>query len=184
MKHLPALLVLFAAIIGCADNSNRPANTISRANTSNAPLLSTPTPKPVYDNDLTGQALRIKDEGVDDFQIKQNLLNADKSITYELLKKNPQKYAGRPWAFEGKILEITEKNGATVARITLDDWGNKPMMVMGPIETSFVEKDHVYVVGYLAGDYSYTSQANWNITIPALAVRAIMKKKDAAKYQK
>ena len=57
-------------------------------------------------------------------------------------------------------------------------------MVIGPIETSFVEKDHVYVIGYLAGDYSYTSQANWNITIPALAMRAMMKKRDVAKYQK
>ena len=109
MKHFPALLVLFAAIIGCADNSNRPANTISRANTSNAPLLSTPTPKPVYDNDLTGQALRIKDEGVDDFQIKQNLLRADKSISYELLKKNPKNIRDVRGHLRAKSLRLPKK---------------------------------------------------------------------------
>ncbi len=108
----------------------------------------------------------------------------DKTITYEHLKKNADKHAGKPWAFSGKILEITEKDGITEARIALDDWGNKVIYVAGPIETLFVEKNRVYVIGYLAGNYSYTSQANWKITVPALAVRAMIKPQDLAKYHK
>jgi hypothetical protein len=128
-----------------------------------------------YGDDLAGQVQRIVAEGTGDEQVRKNMADADKSVTYEHLKKNAERYAGRPWIFTGRILEISESQGGTMARMSLDDWGNKVIYVAAPLQTDFVEKNRVLVVGYLAGNYSYTSQANWNITIPAVAARAIMK---------
>ncbi|MGI8556490.1 MAG: hypothetical protein ACR2LT_09075 [Pyrinomonadaceae bacterium] len=113
----------------------------------------------------------------------KNIADVDKSITYEQLKKNADRYAGKPWACKGKILQIQERDGNTTALISLDGWGNKNVQVGGELTTDFVENNQVYVVGYLAGNYSYTSIANWQITIPLLAARAIMKPGEVSKYQ-
>jgi len=96
------------------------------------------------------------------------------AISYAMLKKNSQRYAGRPWmAFNAKIVEIAEKDGTTTARI--DIGGGNVMFFVARFDNDFVEKDRVDVAGYLAGDFSYTSQAGWSITLPALAGAAMFK---------
>lgn len=180
---LPFLLIL-AVSLGCSTSEQttvRPAG-LSK-NAVNAPGNAAPTPL-TYDKDIVGQSVRIVREGLSDDSIRSNISAADKAITYEHLKKNADKYAGQPWFCKGEILEIAETGGSTAARIALDDWGNKAIYVAGPIETTFVEKNTVYVVGYLSGNYSYTSQANWNITVPSMAIRAMIKPADWPKYQK
>ncbi len=178
------LVVIAAVVIGTYlyNRGPSPSQTSSKEETYKS-AYTAPSNVAQHTPDLAGQVSKIQSEGVDDTHIRTNVLAVDKTISYEMLKKNADKYAEKPWAFKGKILEITEKNGYTDARIALDDWGNKVVYVSGPIETPFVEKDQVYVVGYLAGNYSYTSQANWQITIPALAARAMLKPQDVAKYQ-
>jgi hypothetical protein len=105
--------------------------------------------------------------------------DVEKSITYEKLKKNADKYDSYGWAFTGKVFQIQEQGGKTAALVSLDAWGNKMMWVTANFATEFVEKDQVYVVGYLAGDYSYTSIAGWNVTVPAIEARAILKPSEA-----
>jgi hypothetical protein len=139
--------------------------------------------QPPFALDLEGQINRVKSEGSDSELLKRNIQQANSKITYELLKKNADKYAGEPWFFTGRILEIFEQGGHTESRISLDSWGSKPIWIAGDFTTDFVEKNQVFVVGYLAGNYSYTSQAGWKITIPALAARAILKPGEAAKLR-
>jgi hypothetical protein len=117
--------------------------------------------------------------GSGDEDLRQLIISADKSVTYEHLKKNAERYRGRPWAFTGTILEIFEDGSRTAARVSLDRWGSKPVWVTGDFTTEFVEKNQVYVVGHLAGSYSYTSQAGWGITIPALTANAMLKPAEA-----
>lgn len=99
----------------------------------------------------------------------------NRSITYAHLEKNAARYIGRPWKFTGRVVEIIEKPGTVAARIALDWYGNHIMMVFGRFETDFVKGNTVDVIGYLAGNYSYESQAKWNITIPALAAHSMLK---------
>ena len=136
-----------------------------------------------YDSDMPGQIARIGAEGISEEAVRANILAADKTITYAHLKKNAAKHATKPWSFTGKILEIQEVDGGTVARIGLDAWGSQAIYVAGPITTDFLENNRVFVVGYLAGEYSYTSVANYNMSIPAVAARAMMKPAEAAKYR-
>jgi hypothetical protein len=115
--------------------------------------------------------------------VRLNIRQANKSITYEHLKKNADRYDGEPWAFTGRILQVQEAGGQTTALVSLDSWGSKTMYVRASFTTEFVEKDQVYVVGYLAGNYSYTSVAGWNLTVPALDARAILKPAEAARLR-
>lgn len=184
------LLIIFACIVlaaGCQtqNTGNSSAPTTFTSSTSSATTNSEPVPNQpkTYSNDLSGQVERITDEGSDDSQIRQNIAGVDKSITYEHLKKNADKYAGKPWAARGKIIQIREADGETSALVSLDGWGNKNIWIVGNFSSDFVENNQVYVVGYLAGNYSYTSIANWQLTIPALAVRAMLKPGEVSKYQ-
>ncbi len=140
-------------------------------------------PKRNFDLDLEGQLQRIHSEGIQDSDTRDNILAADTKITYEQLNKNADRYAGKPWAFTGKIIQIQEGPSSTTARISLDGWGSKVIYVKGDFTTDFVENNQAYVVGYLAGNYSYTSQAGWQITIPALAARAILKPSEVTKIK-
>lgn len=181
MRNLTLLLlVLLGMILGCSSSGNT-SPTAANSALPYKPTAAAPNPAKTYTADLAGQVARITDEGVDETAVTKNVAEVDKAVTYEHLKKNADRYAGKAWSFTGKILEISETGGGTVARVSLDDWGNKAIYVAAPFSTEFVEKNRVHVIGYLAGNYSYTSQANWQITIPAVAARAIISPKNAPK---
>lgn len=147
-------------------------------------LAKLPKAEQSFTLDLAGQLERIKSEGGNqpDLLIK-NTHAADPKISYELLKKNADKYAGQPWAFTGKVLQIYEQDGQTQARLAMDTWENKPVWVAADFPTEFIENNRVYVVGYLSGNYSYDSIAGWKITLPAIAARAMLKPAEAAKLR-
>lgn len=133
--------------------------------------------------DWQGQVRRVLSEGLLDDAVRQNIRDADRTVTFEQLKKNAERYAGRPWRFSGKIVQIQEASGFTTVRVALDAWGNKVVYVVAPFTTEFVDGDRVYVVGYLAGDHSYQSIAGWNITIPAMAARAILNRTEGVRLE-
>lgn len=147
------------------------------------PIPDIPSTPVSYTNDVPGLLSKIKSEGSNDEAIAKNISEANQEITYKHLKKNAEKHAGEPWLFTGKILEISESDGNTFARIGLDKWGNDAIMVAGNFTTEFVDGERVFVVGYLAGNHSYTSQANWQITIPAMVARAMLKPSEKDKYK-
>lgn len=122
---------------------------------------------------------RIDKEGNSPESLSQLIERADlldnRAITYAHLEKNAARYIGRPWKFTGRILEIVEKPGIVMSRVSLDWYGNRVMMVFGRFETDFVKGNTVDVIGYLAGNYSYESQANWKITLPVLAAQSMLK---------
>jgi hypothetical protein len=121
----------------------------------------------------------VSDESV----VREIMLAVNKAITYEHLKKNADNYNGEPWAFTGTVMQIQESGAQTFALVSLDAWGNNLMAVRANFTTDFVEKNQVYVVGYLAGNYSYTSVAGWNMTVPLMEARAILKPSEATRIK-
>ncbi len=171
-------IIILSITLACSSSSTEEtATTYDSTNTETSNLPKT------FTLDLPGQVAKIDNEGYSDELIAKNISDINNDITYKHLKKNSQKHAGKEWAFTGKILEIQEVEGRTVSRIGIDAWGNDAVFVAGNFTTDFVQGDRVYVVGYLAGDYSYESQAGWNINIPSLAARAMMKPNEKAKYK-
>lgn len=123
MKNLLLVFcVLLFLILGCSssDNNSNGRSATPSTFSSSSPTSVKSTPKS-FGLDVAGQLARINDEGYDDEQISKNIADVNKEITFEHLKKNADKYAGKAWGFKGKILEISEDNGGTIARIALDD---------------------------------------------------------------
>jgi hypothetical protein len=182
-------LIAFALLAACSTDSKTTQDTPSPFNspTPSPPKPATSAPSPVAalapPAKPTPTPVRDPASGLSEEMIRQDMLAVDKSITYEKLKKNADEYDSYPWAFMGKVFQIQESGGRTGALISLDAWGNKTMWVTANFTTEFVEKDQVYVVGYLAGNYSYTSVAGWNLTVPAIEARAILKPSEAARIR-
>lgn len=95
-------------------------------------------------------------------------------ITYEMLMKNAERSAGRPWfIMNARIIEILEEGRTSVARIEMDP-GKNPIFVQWRYLTNFVAGDRVDVVGFWAGSRTYDARLG-KVTIPALAAAAVLK---------
>jgi len=142
----------------------------------------------LFDLDLPGQLSRIESEGG---QREQSLLEhflvcaaqkEKEDVWYEEIKKNPPRYAGRAAIFRGRILEISERDNTMQARLGVDGSSRTVLYIAGNFTTNFTDGDRVSVIGYLAGEYTYTSQANWTISIPALAARKMMSNEEYQRW--
>ncbi len=94
-------------------------------------------------------------------------------IEYAHLKKNPDRYAGEYVKYTGEIIQIMEGDDITTIRlaVTKDEWGynyDDVIYIEYSGLTDYIEEDIITVYGEIYGEYSYTSQAGWEISIPAL----------------
>lgn len=101
-----------------------------------------------------------------------------KPIEYAQLKKNPDRYAGEYVKYTGEIIQIMEGDNVTQIRlaVTKDSYGydvNDIIFVEYAGLTEFVEEDVITVYGEIYGEYSYTSQAGWEISLPGLLAESI-----------
>ena len=133
------------------------------------------------------QLKRISAEGGRSLEaIRQNLLVADKNVTFQQLQEDAAKYEGAAWAFEGKIVDIIgqEKRGIgdyILADIIIGDDPAKQLSVKGDFATDFAENDSVYVVGYITGTSNPRfgpNRQNYG-SVPGLSARALLKPSEA-----
>lgn len=133
---------------------------------------------PVATTAAEALTLKVLKGALSDGDLKTLVIEAtaNRSITYAHLKKNTDRYKWKPWRLYGRIVEISERDGTTRGRVSLSDWQDQVLFFEYPGETDFVQNNVVEMVGVLASTFDYTSQAGWNISIPAIAVAAITKR--------
>jgi len=183
-------ILAMAVVLISTDNNNSNANKQSSGNYNYQFYTSTPQPSPTVDYSApvaSSDPIVASSDPINDTSeegIRLNMLQAaEGKITYEHLKKNADSYEGEPWTCTGRVFQIQESGGQTFALVSLDSWGSKLMAVKANFTTEFLEKDQVTVVGYLTGNYSYTSVAGYNMTVPAMDARAILKPSDATRIK-
>ncbi|WP_026701600.1 hypothetical protein [Salibacterium aidingense] len=103
-----------------------------------------------------------------------------KEIDYGQLSKNPERYSGDFVKFEGRILQIQENNstGSTTMRVavTKDEFGyNQDDVIWVEYDdfTKFVEGHTIAFYGEVVGSKTYTSQADFQITVPEVKAEDI-----------
>lgn len=189
----PVILSVVLAIAGCspagspaAANSAPIGATDGNAGTSvnGQPSSNSNTSEPnvLFTIREGGPVQRIEAEGRGDEQIRKNIAEVDKSITYAHLEKNADRYSGAAYAVTGKVVQIIERGNQTVAIVGSNSWAGKNFWIVCNFTTDIIKGDQVYAVGYLDGSHSYKSVAGWDLTIPTLVARAMLKSKDAARY--
>lgn len=104
-------------------------------------------------------------------------------LNYKQLSKNADKFAGRFVKGRGRIYQIDEETdgaetittgGLNVTHQGYGYWDDNVRFMMAG-ENDFVEDDIVSFYGVVLGDYTYESQAGWNITVPMVQL-AFMEK--------
>lgn len=95
-------------------------------------------------------------------------------IDYKRLSKNADSQAGMAVQGRGRIYQITEGYGMTEGGLNVTPkgygfWDDNLRFTMDST-TDFVEDDVVAFYGFVVGDFTYTSTAGWNITVPAVQI--------------
>lgn len=110
---------------------------------------------------------------------KQAYKNKAKAIPYSNLDKNADKYAGDKIKLRGKIMQIEEDGGTGFMLLEVTHMGYGVWRDTVYIEYSgtndFVKDNVVTVYGEVYGSHSYTSQAGWEISVPAVIAKYIEK---------
>ncbi|WP_026702862.1 hypothetical protein [Salibacterium aidingense] len=111
-------------------------------------------------------------EEIEDLKLDNKKQNAEQ-LDFARLKKNPDKHAGTYVTYTGEIIEIQESDNTTYMRlaVTKTNYGydyDDVIYVEYDDYTEFVEEDEVTIYGEVYGTFDYTSQAGWDISIPAV----------------
>jgi hypothetical protein len=192
-----AVSILYSA--GCSESKTTNNQPSEQAN-ANANSI-TPSTSPIKDGQIVANPKeinmadafdetclllyrRILDSGAySEDSIAKDIKDADASITYEKIIKNPEPFYGKFVVFRGRIIHITEvqfKDGkASDVYISVDRYGQKIVRATYQVENPFVEGNNVVIVGYLADHlYSYKSVSQWDVTVPLMVARAVLKPTD------
>lgn len=100
--------------------------------------------------------------------------------SYKELSKNPDKFKSVKAKYTGKITQIQEgSNGSGFLKLALTNGGygywSDEIYVSYSTSTEFLEGDMVTVYGIMSGAVTFTSVANYNITLPGMEAVAIEK---------
>ncbi|MDE1969994.1 MAG: hypothetical protein KGI50_00200 [Patescibacteria group bacterium] len=119
-------------------------------------------------------------ESTQNSQCSGNIKSEVQAVDFKQLDKNSDSFTGKIAKFTGQILQIEESGGQGVIRlaVTKDSYGwssSDVVYVEYATTTSAVKDDVVTIYGPLTGSKTYTSQANFTITIPSMTGCIIQK---------
>jgi hypothetical protein len=102
----------------------------------------------------------------------------EKSVDYKQLAKDPGSFDGTITTFTGQIVQIQQSGNQGIIRlaVTKTDYGwnsSDIVYVTYNQPTQAVQDDIVTVTGPLTGSETYTSEANYQITVPSMNVCSV-----------
>lgn len=102
----------------------------------------------------------------------------EKSVDYKQLAKDPGSFDGTVTTFTGQIVQIQQSGNQGIIRlaVTKTDYGwnsSDIVYVTYNQPTQAVQDDIVTVTGPLTGSETYTSEANYQITVPSMNVCSV-----------
>lgn len=103
-----------------------------------------------------------------------------RTYEYRVLEKDADRMAGQKIYFVGQVVQIMENSGSTTMRVgvTKKSYGwssNDIIYVYYPGRVTVYRDDIVYIWGEIDGLHTYTSVANYKITVPKVTAEYIYK---------
>lgn len=99
--------------------------------------------------------------------------NCTTDISYKQLEKNANSFFGEKYKVSGEVFQIGEYGGETWMLLATSGSYDNLMYVTYPGTIDVYEGDYVTVWGEIYGDYSYTSKANYQLTVPWISAKYI-----------
>lgn len=116
-------------------------------------------------------------------EIKKEYINSCKTITFDKLGRNPNKYKGEKFKITGEVIQVQEGWGDSVdLRINMTKttyeyidevtWSDTiyATVEIGENEDKILENDIITIYGECEGDYTYESIMGSNVTLPKINV--------------
>ncbi len=102
-----------------------------------------------------------------------NLEQQAQTISYPELEKDPNSFNGTIAEFTGQVIQIEQANGQGVIRLAVDKiygiWNQSDVVYISyEGDNSVVQGDVINVYGPLTGVETYTSEANFQISVPSM----------------
>lgn len=98
-------------------------------------------------------------------------------LDFATLSRNPNRHKQSPAVFSGTVDQVIEEdNGVTHMRISLRSYGRDTIWAttQHPVPGAIRDGSRVRIYGRVLGQYTYTSQAQHEISLPAILVSAII----------
>ncbi len=125
-------------------------------------------------NNSSAPATAAPDTPSDPITVACQASSSPQTISYKDLEKDPDSYQGQTTTFTGQVLQIQESDNQGAMRLAVDkdsygDWNvGDVVLVQYDGHTPAVEDDVVTVSGVMEGTQTYTSEANYQITVPLM----------------
>jgi hypothetical protein len=102
-----------------------------------------------------------------------NLEQQAQTVDYKQLEKDPNSFNGTDAEFTGQVIQIEQNNDQGIIRLAVDQiygiWNQSDVVYVSyQGNTNAVNGDIVNVYGILTGSQTYTSEANFQITVPSM----------------
>lgn len=91
-----------------------------------------------------------------------------KPLDYKQMEKNSAKFFGDPVCVNGSVFQIMEDGKYGLILMHVDDDYGQILAVMYEGSNDIVEDDYITVYGNATIDYSYESQAGYQLTVPCV----------------
>jgi len=156
-----AVVLMGADSQGCSSKTTTGSDTSAPAATPKTETVSKPAPPPV-------------DPAVEAAQYKA----ACQPIEFRALEKNPDSYKGQKYRTQGQVVQILEGDTKTDIRLNVTppqygSYWDDTIYVTYNGKTPALDKSIINIYGDVQGKYSYTSQANYNISLPLIEAKYI-----------
>lgn len=134
----------------------------------------TPDKNTSSDNSSTdGDSTDVDDS--DDELTEEEFKGNCTTLDYAQMNKNSDKYFGEKLVVTGEVVQIMEDSSGGFIRMDVNGNYGDTIAVLYEGTNDVLEGDTITVYGYGSSDYSYTSQANFEITIPCVLAEYIEK---------
>lgn len=99
------------------------------------------------------------------------------TIPFKELEKSAERYKGKILTYTGEVVQIQEKADSTHVRMAVAqgkygyDWDSIILVFYpGPMDKAY-KGSIIQIWGLCDGEYTYESQAGWNITVPLIRAK-------------
>jgi hypothetical protein len=122
-------------------------------------------------------ARKLKIQRVADLAKHAQSFVADPKLTYARIAQNPTIYQGQKVAFEGRVYNVNVHGGQSVLQMLVRDCpagARCSLWVTYPFATDAVVNSWVRVLGTVAGQQQFRSEANKVVTVPKIAATYVL----------
>lgn len=112
----------------------------------------------------------------------------DRTVTFALLERSPQRFEGHRWVFSGRAIQVQDipDDPGSFALVSLDSYGQNIVAVFTYLRPSdsVVADRRVRVYGRISGTFTYDTRGGQSRTVPRVDAVAVIRDNQAPRCRR